>query len=108
MIGMFAYHVWIMENCLLKLGRLFVYRFPCPRPETTRDILERSFALCPELAPPEIREKREPTLDDVVALVIEDGCGLRPSRRGGIRLEVEWVELEKNNGRRVPVIFNYG
>jgi len=75
----------------------------------TRDILERAFEMCPELAPPEIRAQREPVLEDVSTLVIEEGCGLRPGRIGGIRLDVEW----RNTGRRrdkamIPVVFNYG
>lgn len=81
-------------------------RYPLPRPETTRDILERGFAMCPELAPPEVRKQREPTLEDVLPLIIEEGCGLRPARKDGIRLEMEWFEAGKNT--RVPVVFNYG
>jgi len=81
--------------------------YPVVRPEITRDILERSFTLCPELAPPEIREQREPTLEDVLPLVIEEGCGFRPARKGGIRLEVEWVEA-RQGAKKVPVVFNYG
>ncbi|RDB30565.1 D-amino-acid oxidase [Hypsizygus marmoreus] len=81
--------------------------YPHPRPETTRDILERNFAMCPELAPPEIREKRTPTIEDVIALIIEEGCGLRPARKGGIRLEVEWLEAG-DTGKKVPIVFNYG
>jgi hypothetical protein len=64
------------------------------------------FALCPELAPPEIRNQRPPTLDDVLPLIIEEGCGLRPARKGGIRLETELFEAGKNT--KVPVVFNYG
>jgi hypothetical protein len=84
-----------------------VFRYPRPRPETTRAILERNIKLCPELAPPKIREKREPTVDDLLPLVIADGCGLRPARKGGIRLEVEWFEA-RNGGTKVPVVYNYG
>ncbi|RDB30564.1 D-amino-acid oxidase [Hypsizygus marmoreus] len=81
--------------------------YPYPRPESTRDILERVFAMCPELAPPEIREKRTPTLDDVIPLIIEEGCGLRPARKDGVRLEVEWLQANET-GKKVPIVFNYG
>ncbi|KAG5634939.1 hypothetical protein H0H81_000259 [Sphagnurus paluster] len=83
--------------------------YPLPRPETTRDILERTFAMCPELAPPEVRALRAPTLDDVLPLVIEEGCGFRPGRTGGIRLDVEWRKAgEGKAAKEVPVVFNYG
>lgn len=81
-------------------------RYPGIRPEITEDILKRAFALCPELAPPEIRSQREPTIDDVRPNILEEGCGFRPARKNGIRLEVLWFEgLGKG---RVPVICNYG
>jgi hypothetical protein len=81
------------------------YRYPVSRPEITRNILERAFSTCPELAPPEVRAQREPTVEDLV--VIEEGCGFRPERTGGIRLEVEWSEAGKS-GRKIPIVFNYG
>ncbi|KAJ7442514.1 D-amino-acid oxidase [Mycena galericulata] len=80
--------------------------YPIPRPETTSDILTRGLALCPELAPPEIRSQREPALEDLEPIIIETGCGLRPARKGGIRLEVEWVDVRDQN--KIPVVFNYG
>ena len=82
-------------------------RFPRARPKTTLDILERNLALCPELVPPEVRGNRTPAVEDILPLVIEDGCGLRPARKGGIRLEVEWFEVART-GRKTPVVFNYG
>ena len=78
-----------------------------PRPEITKDILERSFALCPELASPDIRAEREPTINDVLPLIVGEGCGFRPAREGGIRMEVEWTEGISGRGR-VPIIHNYG
>ena len=81
------------------------YRYPVPRPEITRSILQRAFSMCPELAPPEVRAQREPAVEDLD--IIEEGCGFRPGRTGGIRLEVEWSEA--GDGRRkVPIVFNYG
>ncbi|KAJ3546374.1 hypothetical protein NM688_g5521 [Phlebia brevispora] len=79
--------------------------YPVARPETTTEILERGLALCPELAPPEVRELRAPTVDDLRPIVLEEGCGFRPARKGGIRLEVEWIEGAKE---KIPVVFNYG
>jgi D-amino-acid oxidase len=64
--------------------------------------------VAPELAPPSVREKKpdsELTVDDLLSLVVEAGCGLRPARKGGIRLETEWFARGED---RVPVIFNYG
>ncbi|KAF9566532.1 D-aspartate oxidase [Agrocybe pediades] len=83
--------------------------FPRPRPEITADILRRGLKLCPELAPPEIRAIREPTLDDILPHVVDEGCGLRPARKGGLRLEVEWIDgaLVKRDGK-VPIVHNYG
>ncbi|KAL0958135.1 hypothetical protein HGRIS_000303 [Hohenbuehelia grisea] len=82
--------------------------YPVPRPETTEDILKRTLALCPELAPPEARANgRQPTVADLRPLIIEGGCGLRPGRQGGIRVELEWYSRGDGQGR-TPVIHNYG
>lgn len=76
--------------------------YPSPRPETTTDILQRGFALCPELAPPSIRAQREPTVDDVRAIIQEEGCGLRPARKGNkVRIDITY----RGN---IPVICNIG
>jgi len=79
--------------------------YPVARPEATLEILQRALALCPELAPPEIRAQRAPTVDDLRSIVIEEGCGFRPSRKGGLRLDVDHVEGVKG---KIPVVFNYG
>ncbi|KAJ7615355.1 hypothetical protein FB45DRAFT_935477 [Roridomyces roridus] len=79
--------------------------YPLPRPETKVWIMERALALWPEIAPPEIREERNPTIDDLYRLIVGEGVGFRPERRDGIRLEVEWVEA---NGSKAPVVFHYG
>jgi len=81
--------------------------FPKPRPETRIDILNRTLALYPELAPPDVRAVREPVVDDLLALIVEEGCGLRPARRGGIRLESEWMSIPGQD-RQLPVVYNYG
>jgi D-amino-acid oxidase len=83
-----------------------IFRYPLPRPETRTDILRRGLALYPELAPPEVRQVREPKVEDLVPLVIEDACGLRPARKSGPRLEAQMVKTK--GGRSVPLIFNYG
>jgi hypothetical protein len=81
--------------------------YPAPRPETTTDILTRALAVCPELAPPHIRAARQPTVDDLLPIVIENGCGLRPARKGGVRIELEWFRAIGKSGK-VPVVYNYG
>jgi glycine/D-amino acid oxidase-like deaminating enzyme len=80
--------------------------YPSPRPETTKDILRRALAICPELAPPAVRSKRSPEVSDLVPLIVEEGCGLRPMRKGGPRIELEMMESPR--GKVVPVVHNYG
>ena len=81
------------------------FRYPVARPETTTEILERGLALCPELAPPEVRTQRPVTVEDLRPIIIEEGCGFRPSRKGGLRLDVEWI---KAGTKEIPLVFNYG
>jgi len=45
--------------------------------------------------------------NDLLPLIVEEGCGLRPARKGGIKLEMEWAEAVRENGR-IPVVHNYG
>lgn len=79
--------------------------YPHARPETTKEIIERCIALMPEIVPPETRNKHadDPkhsfTVEDVEPIIIEAGCGLRPARKGGIRLESQVV-----NGKSKPVV----
>ncbi|KAG2058173.1 nucleotide-binding domain-containing protein [Suillus hirtellus] len=80
--------------------------YPVPRPEVTEDILTRALQLTPELAPPQTRVDRDPTVEDLRSIIIEPGCGLRPGRKGGIRLEVEWFDVPARG--KVPVVYNYG
>ncbi|KAK7036572.1 cytochrome p450 [Paramarasmius palmivorus] len=81
--------------------------YPKPRPEITRTILEEAIAVYPELAPPEARRERTPTIDDLLPIVIEEGVGLRPGREQDIRLEVEQVKTVLND-KGIPVVYNYG
>ena len=80
--------------------------YPVARPDTTTDILKRCLELCPELVPPSIRAARPGTIDDLRPLILEEGCGFRPQRKGGIRLDVEWVQ--GSGGSKIPMVFNYG
>jgi len=79
--------------------------YPVARPETTLEILDRCLALCPELLPAHMRGDHEPTGKDLLPLLLEEGCGFRPARKGGIRLEVDWIEGRTG---KIPVVFNYG
>lgn len=67
-----------------------------PRAETTKMIKERGIALCPELLPIDKRGGGIECLD-----VIEENCGLRPTRKGGIRIELELLE-------KTPIVHLYG
>ena len=84
-----------------------VCRYPKSRPETTLDILKRGLALCPELAPPDVRATRTPTIEDILPIIKEEACGLRPMRKDGIRIELEYLNSARN-GRQIPVVYNYG
>ncbi|KAG8778443.1 hypothetical protein FRC12_024981 [Ceratobasidium sp. 428] len=84
--------------------------YPHARLETIDEIIRRGLALSPLIAPPESRENgRTPTVEDVKSIMIESGCGLRPARRGGVRLErgnVNYLEGEREVS--TPVVYNYG
>jgi len=93
------------------------HRYPHPREETTVAILTRALKLCPQLAPPEVRAVREPTINDLLSHVVGEGCGLRPGRKGGIRIESEWWSDKgkmlpqgetDESGKKVLVVYNYG
>ncbi|KZT34543.1 FAD dependent oxidoreductase [Sistotremastrum suecicum HHB10207 ss-3] len=84
---------------------------PHPRPETTTDILERTLSICPELVPPEklaeLRRKGvDPKPEDLQSIILETGCGLRPGRKGGIRLERGLFQTI--DGHSIPIVYNYG
>ena len=80
-------------------------RYPIARPETTTEILTRALALCPELAPPDVRSAREPVVDDLRPLIVEEGCGFRPARKGGINFDTLWTSGPQG---KIPVLCNYG
>jgi len=81
--------------------------YPTPRATDRTYILTRMLGLCPELAPPSVRASRAPTVEDLEGLIVDEGCGLRPGRKGGIRLEVGSTEREGGRGT-IPVVYNYG
>ncbi|HEV7737982.1 MAG TPA: hypothetical protein VGO47_11500 [Chlamydiales bacterium] len=85
--------------------------YPHPRLDIGRAILERALKLMPELIPPMLRnDLRPPTVADLEPYIVEHGCGLRPARKGGIRLERGTFTTGKagGDGRQVPVVYNYG
>ena len=65
-----------------------------PNAQTTEQILTRCRAMLPCLSQ---------------AQVVDLFVGLRPGRKGGIRLELEWVPISQTNDRgSLPVIHSYG
>lgn len=79
---------WYVSPSSLLLSQLTcTCREPNPRASTTKMILTRGLQLCPELLPVDKREGG--TIDDID--VIEEGCGRRPTRVGGIRIEMEYT-----------------
>ncbi|KAF9069941.1 hypothetical protein BDP27DRAFT_666457 [Rhodocollybia butyracea] len=87
---------------------------PTPRPETTLDILTRGLNFCPELIPHSEADSQETALERIKSIILEEGCGLRPARHGGIRLETELVDINvafdstESKTKPVPLIHNYG
>lgn len=87
-----------------------------PRPETTKDILRRVLALMPQLERPKARvigksngtdgqtshgkDDEEYDVD-----IVDVNVGLRPGRRGGIRIERADAKDEQDG---IPLIYNYG
>ncbi|KAI6040638.1 hypothetical protein EDC04DRAFT_2602408 [Pisolithus marmoratus] len=80
--------------------------FPVPREEDRDYLLAGGLAMCPELVPPAIRAERTPTIDDLRPLIVDEGCGLRPGRKSGIRLATEWPDVGSQT--KIPVVYNYG
>lgn len=71
-------------NHTRRLTRSGVHRHGKARPETTRTILERALQYDRNILPAEKRANG--TIDDID--LVETGCGRRPSREGGVRLEL--------------------
>ncbi|KAJ7779593.1 hypothetical protein B0H16DRAFT_1499319 [Mycena metata] len=73
---------------------------PSPRPEMVKLMKEHGIAVCRELLPPS--KRAHGGIDDLD--VIEECVGLRPTRRGGVRVQTSWLDGEK----KIPVVHNYG
>ncbi|KAJ1561432.1 hypothetical protein HK405_003938 [Cladochytrium tenue] len=63
-------------------------------PQTAQGIMERCVAVCPELV-----------VNGKLPEIVQHSVGLRPARKGGVRMEANY---EKFNGREVLVVHNYG
>jgi len=104
-------YVYMMPRCTgdVIVGGIKVANdwYPVPRATDRTYILTHVLALCPDLVPPSVRANREPTVEDLEALIVDEGCGLRPARMGGIRLEVGSLEREGER-ENIPVVYNYG
>ncbi|KAJ7344043.1 hypothetical protein DFH08DRAFT_781485 [Mycena albidolilacea] len=74
---------------------------PKSRPETVKLIKEHGIQAFPELLHPSKRE----TLNIEDLDVIEECVGLRPTRKGGVRLEIESLAVGE---RTIPIVHNYG
>lgn len=73
----------------------------------TTDILERCIAMAPDLIPETLSRNREPRIlvEELRKLIIEEGAGLRPARKGGVRIESETTKVGNDS---VPVVHHYG
>lgn len=58
---------------------------PEPRIETSEMIMRRGIELCPELLPE--GKRKDGKIEDLD--VISFNCGLRPTRKGGVRIEID-------------------
>ncbi|KAJ7922678.1 D-aspartate oxidase, partial [Mycena leptocephala] len=74
---------------------------PISRPETVKLIKERGIRAFPELLPEDKRAARN--IEDLD--VIEECVGLRPTRKGGVRLEAETLDV---GDKTIPIVHNYG
>ncbi|KAK6910406.1 D-aspartate oxidase [Kwoniella mangroviensis CBS 10435] len=80
--------------------------YPYPREETTEDVLKRAQEICPDLVPPYTKGREdhdESPLKEIVEGVL---VGFRPSREGGIRVDIG-DDLYLGNDK-VKVVYNYG
>lgn len=70
-------------------------------PIETEDILTRAVKLCPQL----ISSDAVSSMSQLRQSIVEEGCGLRPAREGGIRIGYEIHSIGK---QRMPIVFHYG
>ncbi|KAJ9113132.1 hypothetical protein QFC20_002022 [Naganishia adeliensis] len=73
----------------------------------TTDILERCIAMAPDLIPETVSRNRDPRVlvEELRKLIIEEGSGLRPARKGGVRIESETIKVGSDT---VPLVHHYG
>lgn len=73
----------------------------------TTDILERCIAMAPDLIPETVSRNRDPRVlvEELRKLIIEEGSGLRPARKGGVRIESESIKVGSDT---VPLVHHYG
>ena len=64
--------------------------------------------LCPELVPQHLRKGDVPTVEELLPFVVEEGCGFRPGRKGGLRIEASEIKVSPSGDKTIPVIYNYG
>ncbi|KAJ6564490.1 FAD dependent oxidoreductase [Mycena capillaripes] len=74
---------------------------PTSRPETVKLLKERGIEAFPELLPESKREARN--IEDLD--MVEECVGLRPTRKGGVRLEVGILDV---GDKTIPIVHNYG
>jgi D-amino-acid oxidase len=63
--------------------------------------------MAPDLIPTSMSKNRDPKVlvEELRKLLIEEGSGLRPARKGGVRIESEELKLGRDT---VPLIHHYG
>ncbi|CAG8468552.1 4466_t:CDS:2 [Scutellospora calospora] len=94
-----APHIKKVYNCYG--GKEFTYVIPRDN-DIAKSIIKRCVGLVPELIPNDSRNNA--SLQNLK--IISHYVGLRPSRKGGIRIEIESRKNEK--GREIIILHNYG
>ena len=63
--------------------------------------------MAPDLIPESISKNRDKKVlvEELRKLLIEEGSGLRPARKGGVRIESEELQVGWD---RIPLIHHYG
>jgi hypothetical protein len=63
--------------------------------------------MAPDLIPETVSRDRQPSVlvEELRKLIIEEGSGLRPARKGGVRIESETIKVGNDT---VPLVHHYG
>ena len=63
--------------------------------------------MAPDLIPESISKNRNPKVlvEELKKLLIEEGSGLRPARKGGVRIESEELQVGSDS---ISLIHHYG